>query len=99
MFSGPVEGPELVVGSGLVECWWREEVDGDGGECGLLVVGLLAVGGVGLSWVMMVAGGGWAWGLGSSGMAIWWQWLVLAIGLGCAVVGVEWWLTVGVGGG
>ena len=58
MFSGPVEGPELVVGSGLVECWWREEVDGDGGECGLLVVGLLAVGGVGLSWVMMVAGGG-----------------------------------------
>ena len=74
-------------------------MDGDGGECGLLVVGLLAVVGGGLSWVMMVAGGGWAGGMGNSGMAIWWQWLVLAVGLGCAVVGVEWWLTVGGGGG
>ena len=60
---------------------------------------MLAVGGVGLSGVMMVAGGGLAWGLGNSGMVIWWQWLVLAIRLGCAVVMVDWWLTVGVGGG
>ena len=50
---------------------------------------MLAVVGVGLSWVMMMAGGGWAGGLGISGMASWLQWLVLAIGLGCAVVGIK----------
>ena len=41
-------------------------MDGDGGECGLLVVGLLAVVGVELSWVMMMAGDCWAGGLGNS---------------------------------
>ena len=64
-------------------------MNGDGGECGLLVVGLLAVVGVELSWVLMMGGDGWAGGLGNSGMAMWWQWLVLAIGLGCAVMGIE----------
>ena len=50
---------------------------------------MLAVVGVGLSWVMMMGGDGWTGGLSNSGLAMWWQWLVLAIGLGCAVLGIE----------
>ena len=42
-------------------------MDGDGGECGLLVVGLLAVAGVEVSWVVMMAGDCWAGRLGNSG--------------------------------
>ena len=50
---------------------------------------MLVVVGVGLSWLMMMAGDGWTGGMGDSGMAMWWQWLVLAIGLGGAVMGIE----------
>ena len=64
-------------------------MDGDGGECGVLVVGLLAGVGVELSWVVMMAGDCWAGGLGNSVGAMWWRWLSLAIGLGCAVMGIE----------
>ena len=42
-------------------------MDGDVGEWELLVVGLLAVVGVELSWVVMMAGGCWAGRLGDSG--------------------------------
>ena len=58
-------------------------------ESGLLVVGLLAVVGVELSWVVMMSGDCWAGGLGDSGEAMWWWWLALAIGLGCAVMRIE----------
>ena len=64
-------------------------MDGDVGEWELLVVGLLAVAGAELSWVVMVAGDCWAGGLGNSGGAMWWWWLALAIELGCAVMGIE----------
>ena len=64
-------------------------MDGDVGEWELLVVGLLAVAGVEVSWVVMMAGDCWAGRLGSFGGARWWWWLALAIELGCAVMGIE----------
>ena len=50
---------------------------------------MLAVAGVEVSWVVMVAGDCWAGRLGSFGGARWWWWLALAIELGCAVMGIE----------
>ena len=46
MFSGAVEEAELVSRAGAVGWRWQGEVDGDVGEWGLLVDGLLEVAGV-----------------------------------------------------